>query len=102
MQIKRLKLWLLALVALAALVRFTGLDWDQNHHFHPDERRIYVPAEEIPELVINAFISARGIASSDGSRKCGARTSTTSCTNRATSSCRGCVYPTWRPIFSGP
>ncbi|MBF9029804.1 PBP1A family penicillin-binding protein [Rhodobacterales bacterium HKCCE3408] len=25
---------------------------------HPDERRIYVPAEEIPELVINAFISA--------------------------------------------
>jgi YYY domain-containing protein len=32
--------WLAALVLLAATVRFIGLDFDQRHHFHPDERAI--------------------------------------------------------------
>lgn len=34
--------WLLTLlvVAFAAVVRFSYLDWDQSHHFHPDERAI--------------------------------------------------------------
>jgi hypothetical protein len=29
---------LLVILALAAYLRFVGLDWDQNHHLHPDER----------------------------------------------------------------
>lgn len=33
-------IWLLALVLFAAAVRLTGLNWDQRHHFHPDERAI--------------------------------------------------------------
>ncbi len=33
-------LWVLAIVGLAALVRFIGLNFDQNNHFHPDERAI--------------------------------------------------------------
>jgi len=39
-RIRRPGLWLLAIVLLAASVRLIGLDWDQNHHFHPDERAI--------------------------------------------------------------
>lgn len=33
-------LWLLAVVLLAAAVRLPNLLWDQNHHFHPDERAV--------------------------------------------------------------
>ena len=37
---RRLRLWLVALMAFAATVRLVGLDYDDRHFFHPDERRI--------------------------------------------------------------
>ncbi|MEM8860070.1 MAG: glycosyltransferase family 39 protein, partial [Chloroflexota bacterium] len=33
-------LFLLGIVLLAAIFRWRGLNWDQNHHYHPDERYI--------------------------------------------------------------
>ncbi|MEO8347979.1 MAG: hypothetical protein ABI610_03625, partial [Acidobacteriota bacterium] len=38
---------LVALLAFAASVRLIGLNWDQNHHFHPDERAIASAIERI-------------------------------------------------------
>ena len=38
---------LLAVLALAAALRFLGLDWDAGHAFHPDERRIAFALEEL-------------------------------------------------------
>jgi YYY domain-containing protein len=38
---------LLSVVALAALLRFAGLDWDQNHHLHPDERFLTIVATQV-------------------------------------------------------
>ncbi|MEA2625037.1 MAG: hypothetical protein QOD06_1082 [Candidatus Binatota bacterium] len=38
---------LLAILALASVLRFVGLDWDEGHGFHPDERRIVFALEEI-------------------------------------------------------
>ena len=29
---------LIGILAIGAYVRFIGLDWDDNHHLHPDER----------------------------------------------------------------
>jgi predicted membrane-bound mannosyltransferase len=43
----RLKLWLVALVVFAAAVRLVGLDFDDKHFFHPDERRIAFAIEEL-------------------------------------------------------
>lgn len=34
------RLWLLAVVLLAAALRLVHIDWDQNRHFHPDERAV--------------------------------------------------------------
>lgn len=34
------RLWLIAIVVFAAAVRLIGLDYDDRHFFHPDERRI--------------------------------------------------------------
>jgi len=34
------RLWLVAIVVFAAAVRLIGLDYDDRHFFHPDERRI--------------------------------------------------------------
>ena len=31
---------LILIIALGAVFRFTGLNWDQNKHLHPDERYI--------------------------------------------------------------
>jgi hypothetical protein len=43
--------WLLiALVVFALAVRLFGLDFDQSHHFHPDERRI---AEAVTQLSLH-------------------------------------------------
>ena len=36
----RQRLWLVALIAFAALVRLIGVDWDNQHFYHPDERAI--------------------------------------------------------------
>ena len=46
------KLWgpnflLLALLAAALALRFYGIDWDQGHGFHPDERSFYLRAEDM-------------------------------------------------------
>ncbi len=34
------RFWFLLIFAFALAVRLVGLDWDQQHHFHPDERAI--------------------------------------------------------------
>jgi YYY domain-containing protein len=36
----RFRRWLFVIVAFALVVRVAGIDWDQGHMFHPDERRI--------------------------------------------------------------
>src|SRR5687767_11454696 len=46
-RVNRREWWLLALLAFAASVRLIGLNWDQNHHFHPDERAIAMAIERI-------------------------------------------------------
>ncbi|MDX2166123.1 MAG: DUF2298 domain-containing protein [Deltaproteobacteria bacterium] len=44
---RRLRLWLVALLAFAATVRLVGLDYDDRHFFHPDERRIAFAVDEL-------------------------------------------------------
>lgn len=34
------RLWMLAIVLFATASRLVHMDWDQNHHFHPDERAV--------------------------------------------------------------
>ena len=41
------RLWLIALVAFAAFVRLIGIDWDDRHFFHPDERAIAFAIERL-------------------------------------------------------
>ena len=48
----RFRWLLLALVIFALAVRLFGLDFDQSHHFHPDERRI---AEAVTQLSLRPF-----------------------------------------------
>lgn len=43
----RLRLWLVALVVFAAAVRLVGLDFDDKHFFHPDERQIAFTIERL-------------------------------------------------------
>ena len=38
---------LLALLAAGALLRFQGLNWDEGHHLHPDERFISMVEEKL-------------------------------------------------------
>ncbi len=40
-------LWLLALIAFAAFTRLIGINWDDRHFFHPDERAIAYAIERI-------------------------------------------------------
>lgn len=51
------RLGLLVVLAAAAVLRWTGLDWDDYHHFHPDERYIHWVATTItwPEEWRTAF-----------------------------------------------
>lgn len=39
--------WLTVIVILAAGLRFTGLDWDQGTHRHPDERHLTMVVERV-------------------------------------------------------
>src|SRR5215470_4701501 len=58
----RLRLWLIAVVVFAALVRLVGLDFDAGHFFHPDERRIAFAVEELSfrPLQLNPHFFAYG------------------------------------------
>src|SRR5690349_19177036 len=58
----RLRLWLVALVVFAAAVRLVGLDYDDRHFFHPDERRIAMAVEELSfqPLQLNPHFFAYG------------------------------------------
>ena len=58
----RLRLWLVALVVFAAAVRLVGLDFDDRHFFHPDERRIAMAVEELSftPLQLNPHFFAYG------------------------------------------
>ncbi|MFZ2025653.1 MAG: glycosyltransferase family 39 protein [Microgenomates group bacterium] len=38
---------LIAILGIAAVFRFTGLDWDQGNHLHPDERMILMTVEQL-------------------------------------------------------
>ncbi|RMH00734.1 MAG: hypothetical protein D6706_03145 [Chloroflexi bacterium] len=40
-------LLVILVLLLAAWFRFTGLNWDQNHHLHPDERFLTIVATQI-------------------------------------------------------
>jgi YYY domain-containing protein len=40
-------LLLLLVLLLAAYFRFSGLDWDENHHLHPDERFLTIVASSL-------------------------------------------------------
>jgi len=58
---RRSALWLLPLLAVSALLRFQGLDWDQGQHLHPDERFLTMVASDIraPRSVPEYFDTAR-------------------------------------------
>jgi YYY domain-containing protein len=43
-----------ALVALALVLRLQGLDWDGGHLLHPDERSIYLRAEQMYDTLTDA------------------------------------------------
>src|SRR5215470_18285028 len=60
--VRRLRLWLLALVVFAAAVRLIGVDFDDRHFFHPDERRIAFAVEELSfrPLQLNPHFFAYG------------------------------------------
>src|SRR6478672_8035903 len=38
---------LIVILAFAASVRFTGIDWDDNQHLHPDERFLVIVGDKI-------------------------------------------------------
>src|SRR5215468_10329771 len=58
----RLRLWLIAVVVFAALVRLVGLDFDAGHFFHPDERAIGFAVERLSfrPLQLNPHFFAYG------------------------------------------
>src|SRR5262245_47674266 len=60
--VQRLRLWLIALVVFAAAVRLIGVDYDDKHFFHPDERRIAFAVEELSfqPLQLNPHFFAYG------------------------------------------
>lgn len=42
-----IRLWLIIIVLIGASFRFTGLDWDEGHHLHPDERFLSIVVNDI-------------------------------------------------------
>src|SRR5688500_17843735 len=38
---------LIAILAFAAAVRLYGIEWDDNHHLHPDERFLAIVSDKI-------------------------------------------------------
>jgi hypothetical protein len=41
---------LLGVLMLAAYFRFSGIDWDDDHHLHPDERFMTMVASSISSV----------------------------------------------------
>jgi YYY domain-containing protein len=58
---RRARAILLGLLALGAVLRFQGLDWDAGHHLHPDERFISMVEEKLafPKGLGEYFDSSR-------------------------------------------
>lgn len=77
------RLWLVALVAFAAFVRLIGIDWDDRHFFHPDERAIAFAIERLSfqPLQLDPDFFAYG--------------SLPFYVNRAVSSALGLIDPSW-------
>lgn len=44
---KRLRLMLFLILALSFSFRIIGIDWDQKHHLHPDERMLVMVTQQI-------------------------------------------------------
>src|SRR5687768_2891241 len=57
----RQRVALVALLAIAAWLRLSGLDWDSGHHLHPDERFLTTVATDvrIPSGIRQYFDTAR-------------------------------------------
>ncbi|MFQ5397962.1 MAG: ArnT family glycosyltransferase, partial [Anaerolineae bacterium] len=55
------RIWIVLILLAAAVFRFTGIDWDEYHHYHPDERFItWVAATvEWPRDLSSAFIPSQ-------------------------------------------
>ena len=85
---RRFRLWLAALVLFAAAVRLVGIDWDQRHSFHPDERRIAYAVEELSfsPLQLNPHFFAYG--------------SFLLYVTRAVASLQGLIQPSWAQYTS--
>ncbi len=39
--------WLIVIVLIGGGLRFTGVDWDDGHHLHPDERFLTIVVNDI-------------------------------------------------------
>ena len=77
------RLWLVALIVFAAFTRLTGINWDDKHFFHPDERAIAFAIERISfsPLQLDPDFFAYG--------------SFPFYVNRAVSSLLGVINPSW-------
>ena len=51
-------LFLIGVILLACFFRWRGLNWDQNHHYHPDERYISWVATSVDFLGNESFADA--------------------------------------------
>ena len=50
---------LILILILAAILRFTGINWDQGYHLHPDERAIVMTVDTVSytHLLLGCFLA---------------------------------------------